>query len=162
MSRRGRLIAPGSSTSRADTAIRAHDTHTGPAAGFSNPKSPPDSHLAMMLVGFQIANPDIQNLSNDTFARMFRLKGALMQAGPANLDRWQQAITKGSAATGKPVAPVQMCTDAFDGGTGIPVARQTGCGDRVRHLGAAARSRPTPTTTMSPCQTAALPSRSGG
>lgn len=139
-------------------AIVAYETPVGPTAAFSNASIPPDPHLVMMLAGFQVANPDVLRLSDyftplgieiietswniqpvhhfgDTIARLFRLKGPVLQSEPMNLDRWKAAITAGSAATRKPVAPVLLCMDTFDGGTAVPVAWQTDYVERVRQLG---------------------------
>lgn len=139
-------------------AIVAFEVPVGPTAAFGNSKIPPDSHLVMMLAGFQVANPDKLKLSdyftplgieiletawniqpvhhlNDTFARLFRLKGPVMLEKPTNLGNWKDAITNGSAATRKPVAPILMCMDTFDGGTAVPVAWQTNYADRIKNLG---------------------------
>ncbi|MBM5825625.1 MAG: hypothetical protein FJ054_09760 [Cyanobacteria bacterium M_surface_10_m2_119] len=136
----------------------AYGMPKGLTAALSNPSIPPDGHLLMVLAGFQIANPDVLKLSDyftplgieiietswniqpvhhfgDTVARLFRLKGAIMQSNPKNLDRWQAAITAGSAATRKPVAPVLLCMDLFDGGTVIPVTWQTAYAAKVQQLG---------------------------
>lgn len=148
-------------------AIIAFESPVGPAQALGNSSVPPDSHLVMMLAGFQIANPDTLKLSdfftplgveiiekswniqpvhhlNDTFARLFRLKGPVMQDKPANLDRWKAAITAGSAATRKPVAPVLMCMDTFDGGTTVPVAWQTGYAEKVKKLGGSIETKEYP------------------
>lgn len=139
-------------------AIVAYETPVGPTAAMGNHNMPPDSHLVMMLAGFQVANPDKLKLSdyftplgieiletawniqpvhhlNDSFARLFRLKGPVMQEKPTNLDAWKEAITAGSAGTRKPVAPVLMCMDTFDGGTAVPVIWQTKYADLVKSLG---------------------------
>ena len=139
-------------------AIVAYETPVGPTAAMGNHNMPPDSHLVMMLAGFQVANPDKLKLSdyftplgveiletawniqpvhhlNDSFARLFRLKGPVMQEKPTNLDAWKEAITAGSAGTRKPVAPVLMCMDTFDGGTAVPVIWQTKYADLVKGLG---------------------------
>ena len=99
-------------------AIVAYETPVGLSAALGNQKIAPDSHVAMMLAGFQIANPDTLKLSdyftplgveiletswniqpvhhlNDTIARIFRLKGPVMQSPPTNLDAWKAAITNG-------------------------------------------------------------------
>ncbi len=62
---------------------------------------------------------------NDTIARLFRLKGAILQIKPGVMPAWQAAITAGSAAQNTPVCPVFVCMDTFDGGTVVPVAWQT-------------------------------------
>lgn len=139
-------------------AIIAFEHPVGPTEAFGNSSVPPDSHLVMMLAGFQIANPDTLKLSdfftplgveiietswniqpvhhlNDTFARLFKLKGPVMHTKPANLDAWKAAIAAGSAATRKPVAPVLMCMDSFAGGTAVPVIWQTVYAEKVRQLG---------------------------
>jgi hypothetical protein len=136
----------------------AYGMPKGLTAALSDPSIAPDGHLLMMLAGFQVANPDKLKLSDyftplgieiietswniqavhhfgDTVARLFRLKGAIMQSKPTNLDRWQAAITAGSAATHKPVAPVFMCTDTFDGGTVVPVSWQQAYAEKVKELG---------------------------
>jgi hypothetical protein len=51
------------------------------------------------------------------------------------LDAWKEAITAGSAGTRKPVAPVLMCMDTFDGGTAVPVIWQTKYADLVKKNG---------------------------
>ena len=136
----------------------AYGMPKGLTAALGNPSIPPDGHLLMVLAGFQIANPDVLKLSDyftplgieiietswniqpvhhfgDTVARLFRLKGAIMQSNPKNVDRWQAAITAGSAATRKPVAPVLLCMDLFDGGTVVPVTWQTAYAAKVQQLG---------------------------
>lgn len=139
-------------------AIIAFENPVGPTEAIGNSTVPPDSHLVMMIAGFQIAHPEKLKLSdfftplgveivetswniqpvhhlNDTFARLFRLKGPVMQDKPANLDAWKAAITAGSAATRRPVAPVLMCMDMFAGGTAVPVAWQTAYAEKVKQLG---------------------------
>ncbi|MEY3481529.1 MAG: hypothetical protein RIQ71_2304 [Verrucomicrobiota bacterium] len=136
----------------------AYGMPKGLTAALSDPSIAPDGHLLMVLASFQVANPDELKLSDyftplgieiietswniqavhhfgDTVARLFRLKGAIMQSKPTNLDRWQAAITAGSAATRKPVAPVLMCTDTFDGGTVVPVSWQQAYAEKVKELG---------------------------
>jgi hypothetical protein len=123
-----------------------------------NANMPPDSHLVMMLAGFQVANPDKLKLSdyftplgieiietawniqpvhhlNDTIARLFKLKGAIMQEKPTNLDAWKAAITDGSSGTRKPVAPILICMDTFKGGLTVPDVWQTNYADLVKKLG---------------------------
>jgi cephalosporin-C deacetylase-like acetyl esterase len=140
------------------SAIVAYDTPVGPTAAMGNANMPPDSHLVMMLAGFQVANPDKLKLSdyftplgveiiqtawniqpvhhlNDTIARLFKLKGAIMQEKPANLDAWKAAITDGSSGTRKPVAPILICMDTFKGGLTVPDVWQTNYADLVKKLG---------------------------
>ena len=136
----------------------AYGMPKGLTAALGNPSIPPDGHLLMVLAGFQIANPDVLKLSDyftplgieiietswniqpvhhfgDTVARLFRLKGAIMQSNPKNLDRWQVAVTAGTAATRQPAAPVLLCMDLFDGGTVVPVTWQTAYAAKVQQLG---------------------------
>lgn len=140
------------------SAIVAYATPVGPTAAMGNPNMPPDSHLVMMLSGFQAANPDKLKLSdyftplgieiiesawniqpvhhlNDTIARLFKLKGAIMQEKPTNLDAWKAAIADGSSGTRKPVAPILICMDTFKGGLTVPDVWQTGYADLVKKLG---------------------------
>ena len=58
-----------------------------------------------------------------------------MQPNPANFTAWQDAIVAGSAAGRKPVAPVLVCTDSFDGGTTVPMIWQTAYVDAAKALG---------------------------
>lgn len=131
---------------------------TGVAASLTDKSIPPDSHLVMMLAGVQVANPSVLKMSevftqlgidlldaawnqqpvhhlNDTIARNFRLEGAVLQPDPSNFPAWEKAIGAGSAAQHKPVAPVLVCIDGFDGGTVVPVAWQNEYIDAVRRLG---------------------------
>ena len=130
-------------------------------------KVPPDSHLVMLLAGVQTANPAKLQLSeafsplgvdiittawntqpvhhlNDTIARMFRLKGAVLNPDPPNFPVWKEAIIASSAAQRKPVAPVLVCIDTFGGGTVIPVGWQTGYVDAVKELGGTVETREYP------------------
>lgn len=130
----------------------------GPSAALGNAGIPPDSHMVMMLAGTQIANHEALQLSdyftplgveiietawntqpvhhlNDTIARLFRLKGPVMQSTPANADTWRAAIKAGSAGTRKPVAPVLLCIDSFAGGNAAPVPWQKAYGAKVEALG---------------------------
>ena len=140
------------------SAIVAYTDPAGPSAGLANTKAAPDSHLVMMLAGYQAANPDKLKLSdyltplgieiietawniqpvhhlNDTIARLFKLKGPILQAKPTNLDAWKAAIADGSSGTRKPVAPILMCMDTFGGGLVVPDTWQTKYADLVTKLG---------------------------
>lgn len=131
---------------------------TGVAASLTDKSIPPDSHLVMLLAGTQAANPTTLTMSevftelgvnileaawniqpvhhlNDVIARLFRLKGAVLQPNPTNFPVWEKAIIAGSGAQHKPVAPVLVCMDTFDGGTVVPVAWQTGYVDAAKALG---------------------------
>jgi pimeloyl-ACP methyl ester carboxylesterase len=139
----------------------------GLTAALNDSSIPPDSHLVMILAAHQAANPSTLKLSdvftplgveiiekawnsqpvhhlNDTLGRLFRLKGAVLKPQPANWDAWVAAINSGSAATRKPVAPVLVCIDTFDGGTMIPVSWQTAYVEAVRALGGTIESRDYP------------------
>ena len=136
----------------------AYGMPKGLTAALGDPSMPPDGHLLMVLASFQVANRDELKLSDyftpsgieiieaswniqpvhhfgDTVARLFRLKGPIMQSKPMNLERWQAAITAGSAATHKPVAPVLLCMDTFAGGTVVPVTWQQAYAQKVKELG---------------------------
>ena len=139
----------------------------GPSAALSDTSLPPDSHLVMTLAGIQAANPTVLKLSdvftplgaeiiektwntqpvhhlNDTIGRLFRLKGAVLKPEPVNFDAWKAAIRAGSAAARKPVCPVLVCIDSFDGGTVVPVAWQTAYVDAVKSFGGSVESRDYP------------------
>ena len=139
----------------------------GLTAALNDSSIPPDSHLVMILAAHQAANPSTLKLSdvftplgveiiektwnnqpvhhlNDTLGRLFRLKGAVLKPQPANWDAWVAAINSGSAATRKPVAPVLVCIDTFDGGTMIPVSWQTAYVEAVKALGGTVEVRDYP------------------
>lgn len=149
------------------SAIVAYTTPVGPTAAMGNTNMPPDSHLVMMLAGFQVANPDKLKLSdyftplgieiiekawniqpvhhlNDTIARLYKLKGAIMQAKPTNLDAWKAAIADGSSGTRKPVAPILMCMDTFKDGLTVPDIWQTKYADLVTKLGGSIETKDYP------------------
>jgi len=139
----------------------------GIAAGLSDPSAPPDGHLLMTLAGFQAANPAQLALSDvftplgveimeagwnhlpvhhlsDVFGRMFRLKGPILNAPPKNWPAWQTAIAAGSAASVKPICPVLVCMDTFDGGTVMPVAAQQAYVAAAQALGGIVETREYP------------------
>lgn len=139
----------------------------GLTAALTGAKVAPDSHLVMLFAGIQAANPtklqlseafsplgvDIINTAwntqpvhhlNDTIARMFRLKGAVLNPTPPNFEAWKAAVVASSAAQRKPVAPVLVCMDTFDGGTVVPVAWQTGYVDAVKELGGSVETKEYP------------------
>ena len=129
----------------------------GPAKALTNADVPPDSHIVMLLCGTAAENPQLQlsdvfsplGLSivtetwntqpvhhlNDTIARLFRLKGAILQIQPGVMPAWQAAIEAGSAAQVKPVCPILVCLDTFDGGTEVPVVWQTDYVKAIQALG---------------------------
>ena len=129
----------------------------GPAAALAGGDTAPDSHLVMLFAGHAAAFPDL-NLGdiltplgieivqgsyetqpvhhlNDTIARLFRLKGAVLDINKAAMPAWTTAITAASGAQRKPVCPVLMCVDAFDGGTVVPVEWQTDYAKAVESFG---------------------------
>lgn len=131
---------------------------TGMTAALADSSIPPDSHLVMGLAGIQAANPSTLTLSevftplgieiletawniqpvhhlNDTIMRLYRLRGPVLNATPANFDAWKAALVAGSAGNRKPVAPVLVCVDSFDGGTVIRVAWQNSYIDVVKAFG---------------------------
>lgn len=116
-------------------------------SALADPNAAPDGHLVMLLAGLASAFPQDLKLSdvltplgaqivetawntqpvhhlNDTIGRLFRLKGPILQNPPLNKDTWTQKVQLGSAAMRKPVAPVLVCMDTFDGGTLVPVTWQ--------------------------------------
>ena len=124
----------------------------------SDSSIPPDSHLVMILAAHQAANPSTLKLSdvftplgveivekawnnqpvhhlNDTLARLFRFKGAVLNPKPANWEAWVAAINAGSAGTRKPVAPVLVCIDTFQDGNVVPVSWQTAYVEAAKALG---------------------------
>jgi pimeloyl-ACP methyl ester carboxylesterase len=136
-------------------------------AALTNPTVPPDSHLVMVLAGTYAANHSALQLSqaftplgveiietawniqpvhhlNDVIARMFRLKGAVLNPDPPNFGEWKDAIDAGSAAQKKPVAPVLVCIDTFDNGTVVPVSWQRAYVDAVKALGGSIEIREYP------------------
>ena len=136
-------------------------------AALTNPNIPPDSHLVMVLAGTYAANPTKLTLAqaftplgveiietawnnqpvhhlNDMIARMFRLKGAVLNPDPTNFTEWKDAIDTGSAAARKPVAPVLVCIDTFDNGTVVPVSWQTAYVKAARELGGTVETRDYP------------------
>jgi hypothetical protein len=139
----------------------------GIAAGLTDATAAPDSHLVMLLAGVHAANPLTLTLSdaftplgveildaawntqpvhhlNDTIARLFRLKGAVLNPKPVNFPAWENAIIASSAGARTPVAPVLVCIDSFDGGTVIPVGWQTGYVDAVKAMGGSVEVRDYP------------------
>jgi pimeloyl-ACP methyl ester carboxylesterase len=136
-------------------------------AALTNPTTPPDSHLVMLLAGIYAANPTKFQLSqaftplgveiietawnnqpvhhlNDTIFRMFKLKGAVLNPNPPNFGDWKAAIVAGSAANKKPVAPVLVCIDSFDNGSVVPVSWQTAYVEAARKLGGTVETRDYP------------------
>lgn len=133
-----------------------------------DPSLPPDAHLVMMLCGLHAANPSTLALADvftplgvqiietawniqpahhltDTIARLFRLKGAILAAEPANAAAWKAAIAAASTPLDvKPTAPVLVCIDSFKGGTVIPVSWQTAYVDAVKASGGAVEVRDYP------------------
>jgi pimeloyl-ACP methyl ester carboxylesterase len=136
-------------------------------AALTNPNIPPDSHLVMVLAGTWAANPTKLTLAqaftplgegiiqaawnnqpvhhlNDVIARMYRLKGAVLNPDPPNFREWKDLIVAGSGAKRKPVAPVLVCIDTFDNGTVVPVSWQTAYVKAVKEFGGTIETREYP------------------
>lgn len=129
----------------------------GPAAALTDGGTPPDSHLVMLLAGAAAGNQQLKlsdvftplgesivngawntqpvHHLNDTIARLFRLQGPILDFKPGVMDAWKAAIEHGSAAQCKPVCPVLLCVDSFDGGTVVPVQWQTAYANAITALG---------------------------
>lgn len=139
----------------------------GVTAALTDPSVPPDSHLVMILAGTQAANPSALALSdvftplgieilektwntqpvhhlNDTIARLFSFRGAVLKSPPTNWPAWEAAIAAGSAAGRRPVAPVLVCVDSYHDGSVVPVSWQTGYADAVTALGGTVEVRDYP------------------
>ena len=137
------------------------------AAGLANHAGPPDGHIVLLLAGNQAAHPDELELSDmftplgveiintawnhqpihhisDVIGRMFRLKGPIFNNPPKNLPTWESALAAGSAALIKPVCPVLVCMDTFDGGTVLPVPVQQAYVTAARALGGNVETREYP------------------
>jgi pimeloyl-ACP methyl ester carboxylesterase len=137
------------------------------SAGLTNTSIPPDGHLVLILAGFQAAYPDQLALSDvftpmgveiidtgwnhlpihhlsDVIDRMFRLKGPIMKQPIENWEAWEKAIALGSATMVKPICPVLVCSDTFDGGTVVPVVLQQAYIDAARALGGTVDTREYP------------------
>lgn len=139
----------------------------GPSAALHDPTAPPDAHLIMFLAGQQAANPETLSLTDiftplgveildaawniqpvhhltDTIARISRLKGPVLKGQPDNFAAWKAAIVAGSAANRKPIAPVLVCIDSFDGGIVTPVPWQNDYVEAVKALGGSVETREYP------------------
>jgi pimeloyl-ACP methyl ester carboxylesterase len=137
------------------------------SAGPTNASVPPDGHLVLILAGFQAAFPDRLALSDvftplgveilatgwnhlpihhlsDVIDRMFRLKGPIFHLPPNNWDAWVTAISAGSATLVKPICPVLVCMDTFDGGTVVPVPLQQAYVTAAQALGGMVETREYP------------------
>ena len=129
----------------------------GPSQALTGANVAPDAHLMMFLFGTAAENPHLKlsdvfsplgvsifesawntqpvHHLNYTISRLYRLKGAILEIKPGVMPAWEAAITAGSAAQQKPVCPVLVCMDTFDGGTVVPVKWQTDYVETVRSLG---------------------------
>lgn len=127
---------------------------------------PPDSHLVMLLAGAAAAHPELTladvftplgisiieqawNIQpvhhlNDTIGRLFHLEGAILDPQADRLPAWQAAIAAGSAMQRKPICPVFVCVDTFDGGTVVKVPWQETYISSVQSMGATISSREYP------------------
>lgn len=145
----------------------ALDNPASVTAALTNPSIPPDSHLVMVLAGTWAANPTKLTLAqaftplgeeiiatawnnqpvhhlNDVIARMFRLRGAVLNPNPPNFTEWKKLIFAGSGAQKKPVAPVLVCIDTFDNGTVVPVSWQTAYVEAAKKLGGTVETKDYP------------------
>ncbi|MBM3688739.1 MAG: hypothetical protein FJW80_03630 [Actinobacteria bacterium] len=136
-------------------------------AALKDPSIPPDGHLIQILMGTQAANPDTLSLSDvmtplgihigetawnhlpvhhlsDVYARMYRLKGPILNYPPKNWDAWTSAVNAGSAGQKKPVCPVLVCIDLLDGGTVVPDTWQTAYIKLAQSLGGTVESHEYP------------------
>lgn len=138
----------------------------GPSEALTDGNVPPDAHLVMFLFGTAAENPHLQlsdvftplgvsifeaawntqpvHHLNDTISRLYRLKGAILEIKPGVMPAWEAAIDAGSAAQKKPVCPVLVCMDTFDGGTVVPVKWQTDYVEAVQALGGEISTREYP------------------
>ena len=146
--------------------VIAFEKPGGLLAGLTDGKTPPDSHAVMLLAGHAAANPDL-DLSNmftslgvsiiegtydtqpvhhlnDTLARLFRLKGPIIEVQAASVPQWKAAVSAGSAAARAPICPIFVCIDGFDGGTVVLVDWQTGYADAMTKLGGAVTTKTYP------------------
>ena len=145
----------------------AINSNLGPMPALTDNKLAPASYIVMMLAGIQSANPTKLQLQevftplgidileqawenqpthhlNATVGRLFRLKGPILNSPLQNFDEWKALIEAGSAANRKPVAPVLVCMDTFDGGTVVPVPWQTAYVDAVKSFGGTVEVRQYP------------------
>ena len=136
-------------------------------AALKDPSMAPDGHLIQVVMGTQYANPDSLSLSDmltplgislaeaawnhqsvhhfsDMIGRMYRLKGAILNYPQKNGDAWTKAINAGSAGQVRPVCPVLVCIDNFDGGTVVPVSWQQGYIQDIQALGGTIESHEYP------------------
>jgi len=138
----------------------------GPSAALSGGAAAPDSHLLMLVMGAAAAHPQLRlgdlltplgveimtsvwntqpvHHINDTVARLFRLKGAILRKDPQCMEDWNEAIASSSAARVQPRGAILLCVDSFDGGTVVPVAWQTGYREAMEALGASIEVRDFP------------------
>ena len=139
-------------------AIISLEHPTGVTATLAGAAGPPDGHLVMTFAGYSAANENlklsdifsplgisiiegayntqpIHHLS-DTVSRLYRLTGPILAINNDALPAWKAAFTAGSATLNKPVCPVFVCMDTFDGGTVVPVEWQEAYVADITALGA--------------------------
>ena len=136
------------------------------AGAMSATDGPPDSHLVMLLAGAAAAHTDLQlsdmftplgvsiieqawNIQpvhhlNDTIERLFHLEGPILDVQQNRLDAWQAAIAAGSAMQKKPVCPVFVAMDTFDGGTVVKVPWQETYVSAVQSMGGSVTTKQYP------------------
>lgn len=142
----------------------ANTASLGSALG--GPEGPPDPHMIMLLAGAAAAHPEL-HLSDvltplgvsiiegawntqpvhhlgDTLGRLYRLEGAIVEVNHQAVPAWETAILGGSALQRKPVCPVFVAVDTFDGGTVVPVPWQQDYIAKVQAMGGTVTSKEYP------------------
>lgn len=132
----------------------------------TGPPGPPDAHFVMMLAGTAAAHPELHlsdvlsplgvsiidgawNIQpvhhmSDTLGRLARLEGAIYDVRTTAIAAWEAATASGSALQRKPVCPVFVAMDTFDGGTVSPVPWQQAYVAKVNALGGTVTSKEYP------------------
>ena len=132
----------------------------------TGPPGPPDAHFIMMLAGNAAAHPELHlsdllsplgvsiidgawNIQpvhhlNDTIGRLTRLEGAIFDVNAQAVPAWEAAVSAGSALQQKPVCPVFVAMDTFDGGTVSPVVWQQAYVAKVQAMGGTITSKEYP------------------
>ena len=140
---------------------------TGMGSALTQPDAVPDGHLVMNLAALVAAFPDelrredvftplgielidaawdtqpVHHFS-DTVARAFRFHGPVLDVDQSRLGAWAAAMAEASATRFAPRCPILVAIDAFDSGTVIPVAWQTGYVDAITALGGQVETRDYP------------------
>jgi hypothetical protein len=101
------------------------------------------SPLGVSIIEGAYNTQPVHHLS-DTVSRLYRLKGPILQINSDAMPAWKAAFTAGSATLNKPVCPVFVCMDTFDGGTVIPVEWQEAYVADITALGATVTTKSYP------------------